>query len=154
MKFTITIDVPDGSIINTEVEQQADSVQVAIPPDVVARIEQLVPSRFRKNVFEYVRRSVDELGCEVVVPDSDRRDEYFNIYPPARCRRARVAGVTYSSSRTAVYAGAIDLDGFILAEQTLNSGVYAYPKLPHLESHEAVEEALHLTQIAIKRVER
>lgn len=76
------------------------------------------------------------------------------MYPPARCRRSRVSAITYSSSRTALYTGAIDLSDYEHAVKTLNSGTYAYPKLPHLDSDEAVAEALSLTETAIERLER
>ncbi len=56
--------------------------------------------------------------------------------------------------RTALFTGAIDLSAFEHAVETFNSGTYAYPKLPHLDSDEAVDEALKLTAIAIQRLER
>lgn len=90
---------------------------------------------------------------DVGVGGGDRTD-YFNVYPPQRCRPVRVAGVTYSSSRTAVYAGDIELTDFQVAQKTFNGDRYAYPKLPHLDSAAAVDEAVELTKRAIKRTER
>lgn len=156
--ITITLDVPDGtqvavvSAAGTTAELGLDAA--GLPADVRGSIDRLVPSKYRTFALEYLSRCVLELGCTVEIPSGERQDEYLNVYPPPRCRRARVAGLTYSSTRTAIYAGAIDLAGYALAVQTMNSGVYAYPKLPHLDADAAVNEAFQLTREAIARVER
>jgi hypothetical protein len=79
---------------------------------------------------------------------------YVNVFAPPGHRRARVAGITYSSSRTAIFAGGIDLSEYQLAQETINGDRYAHPKLPHLDSAEAVDEAISLTKRAISRFER
>lgn len=153
--ITIDLDVPDGTEVNiTTTKPTSDNSANGIPAEVQAAIEHLVPSRYRPFFESYVSRAILEQGCTAEIPDNPRRDEYLNMYPPARCRRSRVSGITYSSSRTALFTGAIDLSGFEHAVETLNSGIYAYPKLPHLDSAEAVDEALKLTAIAIRRLER
>ncbi|MCU1400560.1 MAG: hypothetical protein JWN62_3669 [Acidimicrobiales bacterium] len=148
----ITIDVPDGATVRVETTD-IDTASAGIPAEVLDRINRLVPSRFRPNVIAYLE-AVIALDCTVEVPDSERREEYVNIYPPARCRRSRAASIYYASSRTAVWAGTIELDDFDLAEKTFNGHTYAYPKVPHLENAKAVEEATRLTEMAIQRLER
>jgi hypothetical protein len=152
--ITINLDVPDGTEVKIQTTNDTKELSAGLPADVADRVERLVPTRYRPYVTSYLERATAELGCIPEVPDSERRDEYVNVFPPARCRRARVSGLSYSSSRTALYTGPIDLDGFTLAEQTFNSGTYAYPKLAHLDSDAAVDEALELTKIAIARFER
>ena len=145
--------------LGTAVEVSTDAGKVSesatdLPSDVVDAIEQYVPTRYREAVKTYLQRCVTELNCTVEMPDSDRRFEYVNVYPPPRCRRSRVSAVTYPSGRTAVFTGPIDLDGFKLAEKTMNGDTYAYPKLPHLDSSQAIDEAIELAKRAIKRLER
>ena len=170
--FMISIDVPDGVTVTSNLTDSAtdttglrsEAASAGAPrtgptgidryPEVVARIDRLVPARFRPFVREYARRCVEELDCELTLPDSDRREEYFNVYPPPYCRRSRVAGVTYSSSRTGVFTGPIELEGFEVAEPTYNSGRYAYPKLAQLATDEAVNEAIRLSVQAIDRLTR
>jgi hypothetical protein len=152
--ITIDLDVPDGTEVNIATTQPGPDHSNGIPADVHAAIERLVPSRYRAYFEMYISRAILEQGCTAEIPDNPRKDEYLNVYPPARCRRSRVSGITYSSSRTALYTGAIDLSGYEHAVETLNSGTYAYPKVPHLDSVEAVDEALKLTAIAIERLER
>jgi hypothetical protein len=169
LTLTITIDLPEGSAVTTAVspvaaERAPSESPLAVAntaadgadryPDVASRIERLVPERLRPFVRSFADRCVNDLDCELTLPDSERRDEYFNVYPPPRCRRSRVAGVTYSSSRTGVFAGDIDLDGFTLAEPTYNGDRYAYPKLAQLASSDAVDEAVRLAEIAINRLGR
>jgi len=153
--ITITLDVPDGTEVNiTTTQPTADETGNGIPADVQAAIERLVPSRYRSYFEMYISRAILEQGCTAEIPDNPRKDEYLNVYPPSRCRRSRVSGITYSSSRTAVFTAAIDLSGYEHAMETLNSGTYAYPKVPHLDSVDAVGEALKLTAIAVQRLER
>lgn len=156
--ITITLDVPDGTHVafdtaaNTVADTQGEAT--GLPDDVQTLVDRYVPTRYREYAVRYLTHCVDELGCMVEIPSGERQHEYLNVFPPLRCRRARVAGLTYSSTRTALYTGAIDLSGYHVAEETLNSGVYAYPKVAHLDSEEAVTEALELTRRAIARVER
>ena len=153
--ITITLDVPAGTQVAVQAsESDTDKSFERIPAEVLDALDRLVPSRYRQHAKEYIDRCVRELECSVQLPVGARQFEYLNIFPPQRCRRTRVAGLTYSSTRTALYTGAIDLAGYSAAEQTMNSGVYAYPKLAHLDSALAVKEALALTKIAIARVER
>jgi hypothetical protein len=154
--ITINLDVPEGTSVNVTTNQpEVEAFNAGgIPAAVQAKINSLVPSRYRPYFEDYVQRVITEYGCTVEIPDNDRKDDYLNVYPPARCRRSRVSGITYSSSRAAIYTGAIDLAGFELAVETFNNDKYAYPKLPHLDSQEAVDEALRLSAIAIERLER
>ena len=156
--ITITLDVPDGTqvALDNGSSGSVDTVSAATGPsaEVQALVERYVPSRYREYTTRYLQACVDELECVAEVPSGDRQHEYLNIFPPPRCRRVRVAGITYSSTRTALYTGAIDLDGFHIAEETKNNGVYAHPKVAHLDSDDAVTEALELTRCAIARVER
>ncbi len=153
--FTITIETPEGVTFKISGDETGMPTEAETLPKVVLdAIERLVPTRYRPFAFDYVNRCVSELGCSVEVGGGQRRDEYLSLFPPPRCRRARVAGMTYSSTRTAIYCGTPDLQGFSEAQPTLNSGVYAYPKLPHLESENAVNEAIELTKKAIDRLER
>lgn len=151
--ISISLDVPDGTTVNIKTVDDSKTEATGLSAEVADRVERLVPTRYRPYVKSYLER-VAELGCIPEVPDSERRDEYVNVFPPERCRRARVSGLSYSSSRTALYTGPVDLDGYTLAEQTFNSGTYAYPKLAHLDSEVAVQEALQLTEVAIARFER
>jgi hypothetical protein len=148
------VDVPDGTTVRVSTDGVGATGEEAIPPEVADAIEKFVPSRYREGVVSYLERCVAELGCNVSMPDSDRKNEYVNLYPPPQCRRARVSAVTYSSSRTGVFTGDIDLDDYELAEKTYNGDRYAYPKLPHLDSRKAVDEAIALSKIAIARLER
>lgn len=156
--ITITLDVPDG----TQVAFDTGSSHTAGPVDettglsteVQTLVERYVPKKYREHTIRYLNACVDELDCVVEVPAGDRQHQYLNIFPPPRCRRARVAGLTYSSTRTALFTGAIDLGDFHVAEETKNNGVYAHPKVAHLNSDDAVTEALELTRRAIARVER
>jgi hypothetical protein len=136
-------------------QDSSDSIaaNAGFPGSVREAIARFAPSRYRGWIDRYVERCVAELGCTAEV-GGGKREDYLNVFPPARCRRARVSGVTYSSGRTAVYTGPIPLDRFNLAQQTCNSGKYAYPKLPHLDSEAAVNEAIELTKIAIDRLEK
>jgi len=152
--ITIGLDVPEGTEVNITTTQPAPDYSNGIPAEVQTAIERLVPARYRDFFEMYVRRAILEHGCTAEIPDNPRRDEYLNIYPPARCRRSRVSSLTYRTSRTALFTGAIELPGYEHAVKTFNSGTYAYPKVPHLESAEAVDEALKLTAIAIQRLER
>jgi hypothetical protein len=153
--ITINLEVPEGVDVNVSTSTDgSEALEAGIPAAVQAKIDRLVPSRYREYFEDYVLRAITELGCTVEVPDNDRKDDYLNVYPPARCRRSRVSGITYSSSRTAVYTGAIPLSGYDHAVETNNNGKYAYPKLPHLDSTEAVDEALRLSAVAIQRLER
>lgn len=156
--ITITLEVPEGTDVafGSEVNTVADTHREAtgLPADVHTLVDRYVPTRYREYAVGYLTRCVNELGCMVEIPSGDRQHEYVNVFPPLRCRRARVAGLTYSSTRTALYTGAIDLSGYHVAEETLNSGVYTYPKVAHLDSEDAVTEALELTRRAIARVER
>ncbi len=158
--MTLTINLPEGASLDVAVERhEVDGAAnrgagpALYPPEVAEAIEALTPSRYQKHVRSYLEAAVADLGCSVEVPGGNRTD-YFNVFAPPRCRRARVAGITYKSSRTAVFAGEVDLSRFDHAVETLNSGRYAYPKLPHLDSDGAVHEALELTRIAIERFER
>jgi hypothetical protein len=156
--ITITLDVPDGTNVTfdagSSATTDAEPGVAGLPSDVQASVDRFVPTRYREHAVEYLTKCVTELGCTVEIPSGERQNEYLNIYPPARCRRARVAGLTYSSTRTAIYTGPIDLTGYEIAMETLNSGVYTYPKLAHLDSDAAVAEAMQLTRDAIARVER
>jgi hypothetical protein len=155
IELKITLEVPDGTNVNVVTNGVAESEPKAeMTPEqrVRAAINENVPTKFRSWVNQYVDECL-KLGCEVE-PGGGNRTDYFNVYPPKRCRRVRVAGVTYSSSRTAAYTGDIDLAGYRLAQETYNGDHYAYPKLPQLDSGEAVAEAVRLTQEAIKRTER
>lgn len=155
ISITINLDVPEGTEVNVATTRPtADEPVNGIPADVQAAIERLVPSRYRSNVELYVRRAILEQGCSAEIPDNPRKDEYLNMYPPSRCRRSRVSGITYSTSRTALFTGPIDLSGYEHAMETLNSGIYAYPKVSRLDSIDAVDEALKLTAIAVQRLER
>jgi hypothetical protein len=152
----ITIEVPPGLDVNVSTEgadQPSASSDNVVPEDIVDTVRRLVPTRYLKWTELYLERCVSELGCTVEFPGGDR-DDYVNVFAPPRCRRARVSGITYSSSRTAVYAEPIDVSSFRYAQETMNGGRYAYPKLPHLDSAEAVDEAIELTKLAIKRFER
>lgn len=156
IELRIILDVPDGTSVNLvgadALGAEASGGEPSPLHKVRATIGEHVPSAYRSWVQLYVDRCI-ELGCDIQPGGGDRTD-YFNIYPPSRCRQVRVGGVTYSSSRTAVYVGDIDLEGYRLAQPTYNSGRYAYPKLPHLDSADAVEEAVALTKLAIERTER
>lgn len=156
IELRIILDVPDGTSVTVEgAEPTGPDPQNGeqTPLDRVrAAIAEHVPSTHRSWVNRYVDECL-ELGCQIQPGGGDRTD-YFNVYPPSRCRQVRVAGVTYSSSRTAVFVGDLDLDGYRLAQPTYNSGRYAYPKLPRLDSAEAVDEAVRLTKVAIERTER
>lgn len=156
IELRIILDVPEGTSVNLV---GADTMSPDTSGDeptplerVRAAIAEHVPTAYRDWVNRYVDRCA-ELGCDVQ-PGGGNRTDYFNIYPPSRCRQVRIAGVTYSSSRTAVFVGDLDLEGYNLAQPTYNSGRYAYPKLPHLDSAAAVDEALRLTTLAIERTER
>ena len=156
IELRIILDVPDGTTVNLvgadAVSGDSEAGEPTSLAKVLAAIGEHVPSAYRSWVQLYVDRCT-ELGCNIQ-PGGGGRTDYFNIYPPSRCRQVRVAGVTYSSSRTAVYVGDIALEGYSRAQPTYNSGRYAYPKLPHLDSADAVEEAVALTKLAIERTER
>lgn len=155
--FTITVDVPEGFGVtfDTPLTATITELPAGIPEVVQALMNTYVPERYQPFAQRYVERCITELGCTVESPDSAARvSEYLNIFPPPRCRRARVSALTYTSTRTAVYCGTVALDGYKLAEQTLSNGTYVHPKLAQLDSNEAVDEAIELTKLAIKRVER
>ena len=154
--MTITLEVPDGTeaLISTpDAAAPTPAADSGVPADVLEAIRSRVPTRFREFVERYVTQCVDELGCVAELARGGRGD-YLNMFPPPRCRKARVSGVTYSSSRTPVYTGAIDLAGYERAVETIDGGRYKYPKLPHLDDDLSVEEAIRLTKIAIERLER
>lgn len=156
--ITITLDVPEGTQIHVETaapQVVADAVPpLGVPAEVEDLLSRLVPKSMRPHAHAFLERCVVELGCSLEMPEGERRLDYINLYPPQHCRRSRVAALTYSSTRTAIYTGPIDLVGYTLAQRTMNSGVYAYPKLPHLTSDRAIDEAIALVKIAIARLER
>src|SRR2546421_326864 len=96
--LTITIDVPEGTAVGIEGgELDATEEPERAAPAWRELVEEYVSVRYREWVLQYLERCEAELGCTVELPNAGRGD-YLNVYPPARCRRARVAGVTYSSS--------------------------------------------------------
>jgi len=152
--LTITLNVPDGTNVTiAEDGITSEGSNSRVPPEIVERVQQQVPARYREWVTLFLERCVIELGCTAEIPGGDR-DDYVNVFAPPGYRRARVAGITYSSSRTVIFAGDIDLSGFQLAQETISAGRYVHPNLLHLDSEQAVEEAIELTQIAIARFER
>jgi hypothetical protein len=151
--LTIQIEVPEGAIVAIKTSGESTITDGGLPTEVQEAVDTLVPARFRPWVMLYLERCAAELGCQAEVPTGNRHN-YLNVFPPARCRRARVAAITYTSSRTAIYCGPRPLAGYDFAEETYNSGEYAYPKLPVLESEKAVNEAVELTKLAIHRLER
>ena len=152
--ITLTLDVPDGTTFTITTNQPE---QAGISTDILEAISRLVPARYQGWLEEYLNKAINDLGCTVEFPNSTKRKfEYINVFPPARCRRKVVSGITLASTRTALRSlkDPIDLSGYKHAVETYNSGVYAYPKVPHLDSAEAVEEALMLLVMAIQQAER
>ncbi len=155
MTVTITFNFPEGTdarVTTVGAPSDGPSESATVPTAIANAIEERVPRRYRQWVQQYLRRCVEELRCTAEFPAG--RTDYVNLFPPAPYRRKRVAAVTYSSSRTAIFAGPVDLGGFDLARETLNSGRYVNPKLPHLDSTEAVDEAIVLTRLVIEDRER
>ncbi len=108
--LTITIDVPEGVDSRSPTPTEA-ATATTVPVNVLERVRRLVPTRYREFVERYLERCVSELGCSIEFP-SGKRTDYVSVFPPPHCKRVRVSSVNYSTSRTGVFAGHIELDRY------------------------------------------